>query len=38
MPNVKDRELAVKLLKENLPKCNVQFIEGELPEDEIKKF
>ena len=31
LPNVKNRELAEKLLKENLPGCKVSFLEQDKP-------
>ncbi len=33
MPSVKNPKLAVKLLKENLPGCKVEFIEGQVEEN-----
>jgi hypothetical protein len=36
LPNVKDPKLGEKLLKENLPNCKVEFIEGEPPKKEEK--
>lgn len=37
LPMVKDRALAEKLLKENLPNCKVKFLEGEADIEEAKK-
>jgi len=38
LPNVKDRELALKLLKENLPNTKVTFRKEEVTPEEIKKL
>ena len=32
LPGVENPKLAEKQLKENLPTCKVEFIEGEIPE------
>lgn len=37
MPNVKDYKLAERLLKENLPECKVEFIQGTKPDDAVEK-
>lgn len=37
MPNVKDQQLAEKLLKEKLPNCKVEFIKGNKPDDAVEK-
>jgi hypothetical protein len=33
MPSVKDPKLAVKLLKEKLPDCKIEFIEGQVEDN-----
>ena len=33
MPSDKDPKLAVKLLKENLPNCKIEFVEGKIDEN-----